>query len=147
MALKVAIAAGGAAKAVFRPALLCRPWEVLGANEAPRRSISSVSTSLGCVYVHMRIYMRGGELCSCVSMCIQVRRCACMWRVCARAHAHIMCMRLCVLCVCMTVLLPGPPVLPSEAQSPEVTHTSPLICDRYSPQGNEPNSLVTALFL
>lgn len=31
MALKVAIAAGGAAKAVFRPALLCRPWEVSGA--------------------------------------------------------------------------------------------------------------------
>lgn len=30
MALKVAIAAGGAAKAVFRPALLCRPWEVRG---------------------------------------------------------------------------------------------------------------------
>lgn len=35
MALKVATAAGGAAKAVLRPALLCRPWEVLGAHEAP----------------------------------------------------------------------------------------------------------------
>lgn len=30
MALKVAIAAGGAAKAVFKPTLLCRPWEVSG---------------------------------------------------------------------------------------------------------------------
>lgn len=28
MALKVAIAAGSAAKAIFKPALLCRPWEV-----------------------------------------------------------------------------------------------------------------------
>lgn len=30
MALKVAIAAGGAAKTVLKPALLCRPWEVSG---------------------------------------------------------------------------------------------------------------------
>lgn len=41
MALKVAKATGGAAKAIFKPALLCRPWEVLAAHEAPRRSISS----------------------------------------------------------------------------------------------------------
>eukprot|EP00069_Balaena_mysticetus_P006675 bmy_18757T0 len=40
MALKVATVAGGAVKAVLRPALLCRPWEVLGAHEAPRRSFS-----------------------------------------------------------------------------------------------------------
>uniref|UniRef100_A0A8C4PT12 Isocitrate dehydrogenase [NAD] subunit, mitochondrial n=4 Tax=Equus TaxID=9789 RepID=A0A8C4PT12_EQUAS len=40
MALKVATAAGGAAKAVLRPTLLCRPWEVLGAPRAPRRSFS-----------------------------------------------------------------------------------------------------------
>ncbi|XP_032475714.1 isocitrate dehydrogenase [NAD] subunit gamma, mitochondrial isoform X4 [Phocoena sinus] len=40
MALKVATAAAGAVKAVLRPALLCRPWEVLGAHEAPRRSFS-----------------------------------------------------------------------------------------------------------
>ncbi|XP_007645236.1 isocitrate dehydrogenase [NAD] subunit gamma, mitochondrial isoform X1 [Cricetulus griseus] len=44
MALKVAIAAGGAAKTVFKPALLCRPWVVLGANETPWRSISSQQT-------------------------------------------------------------------------------------------------------
>jgi hypothetical protein len=30
MALKVAIAAGGAAKAMLKPTLLCRPWEVSG---------------------------------------------------------------------------------------------------------------------
>lgn len=30
MALKVAIVAGGAAKAMLKPALLCRPWEVSG---------------------------------------------------------------------------------------------------------------------
>ncbi|XP_032963523.1 isocitrate dehydrogenase [NAD] subunit gamma, mitochondrial isoform X3 [Rhinolophus ferrumequinum] len=40
MALKVAKAFGGSAKAVLRPALLCRPWEVLGAHEAPWRSFS-----------------------------------------------------------------------------------------------------------
>ncbi|EDL85019.1 isocitrate dehydrogenase 3 (NAD), gamma, isoform CRA_c [Rattus norvegicus] len=55
MALKVAIAAGSAAKAIFKPALLCRPWEVLAAHEAPRRSISSVSTCLGCVHETMCI--------------------------------------------------------------------------------------------
>ncbi|KAK1346349.1 hypothetical protein QTO34_000203 [Cnephaeus nilssonii] len=47
MALKVAMAVGGPAKAVLRPALLCRPWEVLGANEAPRRSISPPSAKYG----------------------------------------------------------------------------------------------------
>ncbi|XP_039075205.1 isocitrate dehydrogenase [NAD] subunit gamma, mitochondrial [Hyaena hyaena] len=40
MALKVAAVVGGAAKAVLRPALLCRPWEVLGAHEASWRSFS-----------------------------------------------------------------------------------------------------------
>ncbi|KAF6090633.1 isocitrate dehydrogenase (NAD(+)) 3 non-catalytic subunit gamma [Phyllostomus discolor] len=51
MALKVAMAVGGTAKSVFRPALLCRPWEVVGAHEAPRRCFS-VSTCLvhTCVY-------------------------------------------------------------------------------------------------
>ena len=44
MALKVAIAAGGAAKAMLKPTLLCRPWEVLAAHVAPRRSISSQQT-------------------------------------------------------------------------------------------------------
>nr|XP_044619214.1 isocitrate dehydrogenase [NAD] subunit gamma, mitochondrial isoform X1 [Equus asinus] len=52
MALKVATAAGGAAKAVLRPTLLCRPWEVLGAPRAPRRSFSQrtiVSIFLICL--------------------------------------------------------------------------------------------------
>ncbi|XP_012306643.2 isocitrate dehydrogenase [NAD] subunit gamma, mitochondrial-like [Aotus nancymaae] len=44
MALKVATAPGGATKAVLRPILLCSPWEVLGAHEAPSRSISSQQT-------------------------------------------------------------------------------------------------------
>uniref|UniRef100_A0A2K5RGQ8 Isocitric dehydrogenase subunit gamma n=1 Tax=Cebus imitator TaxID=2715852 RepID=A0A2K5RGQ8_CEBIM len=44
MAPKVATAASGAAKTVLRPALLCRPWEVPGAHEAPSRSISSQRT-------------------------------------------------------------------------------------------------------
>ncbi|KAL1784825.1 isocitrate dehydrogenase [NAD] subunit gamma, mitochondrial [Sigmodon hispidus] len=44
MALKVAIAAGSAAKAMFKLALLCRPWEVVGANEVPRRKIFSQQT-------------------------------------------------------------------------------------------------------
>ncbi|XP_063102652.1 isocitrate dehydrogenase [NAD] subunit gamma, mitochondrial isoform X4 [Cavia porcellus] len=44
MALKVTTAAAGAAKAVLRPVLLFRPWEVLGAHEAPRRLISSQQT-------------------------------------------------------------------------------------------------------
>lgn len=39
--LKVAIAAGSAAKAMLKPPLLWRPWEVLTADEAPRRNISS----------------------------------------------------------------------------------------------------------
>uniref|UniRef100_A0A8C4MWU1 Isocitrate dehydrogenase [NAD] subunit, mitochondrial n=2 Tax=Equus TaxID=9789 RepID=A0A8C4MWU1_EQUAS len=47
MALKVATAAGGAAKAVLRPTLLCRPWEVLGAPRAPRRSFSPPSAKYG----------------------------------------------------------------------------------------------------
>ncbi|KAM5220976.1 isocitrate dehydrogenase [NAD] subunit gamma, mitochondrial isoform 4-T4 [Ctenodactylus gundi] len=41
MALKVATAVGGAAKAVLRPVLLCRPWEVLDAHKASWRNISS----------------------------------------------------------------------------------------------------------
>uniref|UniRef100_A0AC11CJQ2 Isocitrate dehydrogenase (NAD(+)) 3 non-catalytic subunit gamma n=1 Tax=Ovis aries TaxID=9940 RepID=A0AC11CJQ2_SHEEP len=47
MALKVATAAGGAVKAALRPALLWRPWEVLGAHEAPRRSFSPPSAKYG----------------------------------------------------------------------------------------------------
>lgn len=33
MALKVAMAVGGTAKSVLRPALLCRPWEVRAGSE------------------------------------------------------------------------------------------------------------------
>ncbi|XP_058390952.1 isocitrate dehydrogenase [NAD] subunit gamma, mitochondrial isoform X4 [Diceros bicornis minor] len=47
MVLKVATAAGGAAKAVLRPALLCRPWKVLGAHGAPWRSFSPPSAKYG----------------------------------------------------------------------------------------------------
>lgn len=48
MALKVATAAGGAAKAVLRPALLCRPWEVRrgsGPRGKPRPSPRGVLAS------------------------------------------------------------------------------------------------------
>ena len=79
MALKVAIAAGGAAKAMLKPTLLCRPWEVLAAHVAPRRSISSVSTCLGCmlVYEHMHV----GE--SCGHIFPRVHKCVC---VCVYEH-------------------------------------------------------------
>ncbi|NP_001164834.1 isocitrate dehydrogenase [NAD] subunit gamma, mitochondrial [Oryctolagus cuniculus] len=45
MALKLTTTAGAVARAVFKPAVLSRPWEVLSTHEAPWRSISSVSTA------------------------------------------------------------------------------------------------------
>nr|KAF6435603.1 isocitrate dehydrogenase (NAD(+)) 3 non-catalytic subunit gamma [Rousettus aegyptiacus] len=47
MALKVAKAVGASARAVLRPALLCRSWEVRGTHKASQRSFSPPSAKYG----------------------------------------------------------------------------------------------------
>uniref|UniRef100_A0A8C0DS50 Isocitrate dehydrogenase [NAD] subunit, mitochondrial n=1 Tax=Balaenoptera musculus TaxID=9771 RepID=A0A8C0DS50_BALMU len=108
MALKVATIAGGAVKAVLRPALLCRPWEVLGAQEAPRRNFS-VSTHPS-VCTHVRVLMfTCARLCACRGTWVQVHADAFTGRrgcrgVCVRVRVHAC--AACLLAPCPSVSLP-----------------------------------------